>query len=98
MDQQLACAVFRAVELRRPFLVVANTGISAWIDGNGSIRERGPRQDQKIIVCHVGPDGRGSLYEWWGDLPAATCLVACLALALLGFIHCWRAKKGSLPG
>ncbi len=33
LDLQLDCAVLRAVELRRPFLVAANTGFSAWIDG-----------------------------------------------------------------
>ncbi|MFV1968222.1 MAG: apolipoprotein N-acyltransferase [Pirellulaceae bacterium] len=95
LDLQLACAVFRAVELRRPFLVAANTGISAWIDGNGSVRERGPRRDKRIIVARVGSDERWSLYLAWGDLPAATCLAACLLLALFGWVRGRRrAKKG----
>ena len=32
LDMHLACAVFRAVECRKPFLIAANTGFSAWID------------------------------------------------------------------
>jgi apolipoprotein N-acyltransferase len=86
LDLQLACAVFRAVELRRPFLVAANTGISAWIDGNGKIGARGPRREKCILVTEVSRDERGSLYESWGDLPAALCLAACLGLALAGLI------------
>ena len=44
LDLQLDCAVLRAVELRRPFLVAANTGFSAWINGNGRIMALGPRR------------------------------------------------------
>ena len=38
LDMHLACGVFRAVECRKPLLVAANTGFSAWIDGDGNIR------------------------------------------------------------
>ena len=37
LDFHLVCAVFRAVECRKPFLIAANTGISAWIDADGRI-------------------------------------------------------------
>ena len=35
LDQALAISVFRAVETRRPVVIAANTGISAWIDVRG---------------------------------------------------------------
>ena len=47
LDMHLACGVFRAVECRKPLLIAANTGFSAWIDGDGRIRRKapdGPRQ------------------------------------------------------
>ena len=44
LDMHLACGIFRAVECRKPLLIAANTGISAWIDGSGRIIERGPRR------------------------------------------------------
>ena len=37
LEMHLACGVFRTVENRRPMVIAANTGISASIDGNGSI-------------------------------------------------------------
>ncbi len=87
LDLHLDCAVLRAVELRRPVLVAANTGFSAWIDGQGAIRARGPRRAPGVIVADVAADGRWSGYELWGDGPAwfcATCSLAALAAAACG--------------
>ena len=39
LDQHLATAAFRCVETRTPLVRAVNTGISAFIDGNGVIRE-----------------------------------------------------------
>jgi apolipoprotein N-acyltransferase len=81
IDLHLACSVFRAVEHRKPMLVAANTGFAAWIDGDGRIRDQGPRFDDAIIVARVRPDRRESLYSRWGDWAAAACLVSCLIAA-----------------
>ena len=43
LEMHLACGVFRTVENRRPMVIAANTGISAWIDGNGHIAAEGPQ-------------------------------------------------------
>ncbi len=51
LDMHLACGVFRAVECRKPFLIAANTGFSAWIDGDGRIRRQGPRRAKDVIVA-----------------------------------------------
>lgn len=89
LDLHMICGVFRAVECRKPFLAAANTGLSAWIDGNGQIRKQGPRLATAVIIADVSKDGRRSLYLWWGDLPAGLCLLACAALAWIG----WRDRR-----
>lgn len=67
LDLQLACGVFRAVELRRPFLVAANTGLTAAIDGNGAIQQLLERRQAGYLIASVHRDGRRSLYAEWGD-------------------------------
>ena len=86
LDLHLTCGVFRAIEQRRPMLIAANTGFSAVIDGNGKLRERGPRFKEATLVAEVTADGRRSIYHWLGDLPAWGCaLVVCLSAA----VGCW---------
>ncbi len=84
LDMQLNCAIFRAVEMRRPFLVAANTGLSAWIDGNGTVLARGPRRETGTLLAEVVPDGRTSWYARWGDLPLSICVLFCLVMILTG--------------
>ena len=84
LDLHLICGKFRAVENRKPFLIAANTGISAAIDGNGQVLERGPKRGNAIIVRDVSPDPRGSLYLDYGPWPAWICLGVCLIAGGLG--------------
>jgi len=84
LDMHLACGVFRAVECRKPFLIAANTGFSAWIDADGGIVKRGPRRETGIVVADVQLDSRSSPYVAWGDWPAGICLSGCVALAVAG--------------
>jgi apolipoprotein N-acyltransferase len=100
LDLQLDCAVLRAVELRRPFLVAANTGFSAWIDGNGRVLAQGPRHATESLLAEVVPDGRWSGYEAWGDVPAMACASLCLAVGCsllwrVGGARAVRAAQGS---
>ena len=99
MDLQLDCAVLRAVELRRPFLVAANTGFSAWINGNGRILAQGPRRATGIVPAEVAPDGRWSGYELWGDGPVSVCALCCLVVAASGCVARWRRgpRTGTPP-
>lgn len=85
LDLHFRCGIFRAVENRKPLLVVANTGISAFADGNGVVRERGPRRQPKTLLAEVHADGRISPYETLGDWPAGLCAAACVGLAMMGF-------------
>ncbi len=94
LDMHLACNVFRAVECRKPHLVAANTGISAWIDGSGRILARGPRRDTAVLLADVRLDQRRSPYLTWGDWPAAVCLMLCAALAAAGP---WSHRRARIP-
>ena len=86
LDLQLSCNVFRAVELRMPLLVAANTGLSAVIDSQGTIHQQGPRRDQAVLVESVQVRKRFSLYRKTGDLLAFGAALICLLLAAVG----WR--------
>ena len=86
LDMHLACGVFRAVECRKPLLIAANTGFSAWIDGNGRIVKQGKRREKDVILARVQRDCRQSWYLAHGDLPAGTCLAICVGLAFWGWI------------
>jgi apolipoprotein N-acyltransferase len=95
LDMQLDCAVLRAVELRRPFLVAANTGFSAWINGHGQILAQGPRRATGTLLAEVSADGRWSGYERWGDAPVSLCTLFCMAAVLSGSVSFWRERRKS---
>jgi apolipoprotein N-acyltransferase len=84
LDLHFRCGIFRAVENRKPLLIVANTGISAFVDGSGIVRQRGPRRQAKALLAEVQADGRPAPYQAVGDWPAWLCAAACIGLAVLG--------------
>jgi len=84
LDMHLACGVFRAVECRKPLLIAANTGFSAFIDGDGKIRAQGRRRETDTILADVAPDPRSSCYLTYGDWPAGICLAGCVVFGLAG--------------
>jgi apolipoprotein N-acyltransferase len=93
LDVHLACGVFRAIELRRPMLIAANTGFSAWIEPTGHVPAQGPRRAEGMILADLDVrDPRPTLYLCYGDWFAGGCLL----LALSG-LTCrpprWRARR-----
>jgi apolipoprotein N-acyltransferase len=86
LDLHFRCAIFRAIENRRPMIIAANTGFSGSIDGNGRVLAKGPRRAPQVVIAQVVPDGRTSPYHTIGDWPATLCGLACLVLAAIG----WR--------
>ncbi len=92
LDLHLRCAVFRAIENRRPMLIAANTGFSAHIDAEGRICEVGPRRAPQVMLVAARADGRKPLYHTLRDWPAILCAAACAILALVGIRP---AKKGA---
>ncbi len=85
LDLHFRCGVFRAVENRKPLLTAANTGISAVVDGNGKILQRGPRRQAQVLIAEVRADGRQAPYAWVGDWPAWICAGLCLGLGWVGY-------------
>jgi apolipoprotein N-acyltransferase len=92
LDHHLACEVLAAVEMRRPFLVAANTGLSAWIEGTGRIKQVSPRSQPQYILAEPTRDSRWGLTQLWGDAPA-WCLAAVCAVALTSEIVRRRRKQ-----
>ena len=82
LDMHLTAAIFRAVEVRTPIVIAANTGFSASIDGSGRLLARGPRRATETLRVDVRSDGRPSPWLAWGSLPLGAC-VAVAAVALL---------------
>jgi len=95
LDLHLMCGVFRAVEHRTPMVIAANTGFSAWIDGNGQVRRQGPRRAPGVVLAEVRADPRQSLYTFWGDWPAAMCLAFCLVTGAFGAVGRARDRHGA---
>jgi apolipoprotein N-acyltransferase len=82
LDFHLASNVIRAVENRKPVIVAANTGLSAFIDATGKIRQLGPRRDRKVLVMTVPVTGANSPYRTVGDWPALTLAAVCVIAIL----------------
>jgi apolipoprotein N-acyltransferase len=91
LDMHLACGVFRAIETRKPLVIAANGGISAWIDQFGRVRAQIPRQQPDIILADVEPGYTTSWYMALGDWFAGACLACCGVLAIVG----WRSRDRS---
>ena len=93
LEMHLACGVFRAVECRKPLLIAANTGISAWIDGDGRLLARAPRHAPEVLLAEARLDQRRSWYLAYGDWPAGICLTLCLVLAAVGLWAEFPARR-----
>ena len=91
LDMHLTAAIFRAIEVRTPVVIAANTGFSAWIDSSGRLLARGPRRNTATLRAKVVPDGRKSPWLAWGALPMGVCM-AVLAAAVLETIL--RGSRG----
>jgi len=82
LDMHLVAAIFRAVEVRTPIAIAANTGFSAAIDGCGRLLERGPRRAPVTLAARLHPDGRRSPWRVTGTLPTAACVAVAAAVTL----------------
>jgi apolipoprotein N-acyltransferase len=91
-DQHLANAIFRAIELRRPLIRTANTGVTAVIDPLGRVTHQLPRLQEGVLLASIPLPTTGGLtfYARHGDLFAQSLL----GLVLLATLHAaWRARQ-----
>ena len=85
LDLHFMCGVFRAVECRKPLLIAANTGFSAWIDADGRVRKQGPRRSgdpaatEAVILAESRP-GIATASTDPRRLAGGGSLVICLLL------------------
>jgi apolipoprotein N-acyltransferase len=70
LDHHLNSAILASVENRIPVLIASNTGITAWIDGDGRVVKRLPKMESGWILAEPTPDGRKGYWSLWGDWPA----------------------------
>ena len=96
LDMHLACGVFRAVECHKPLLIAANTGFSAWIDGDGRVVKQGKRRDTDLIVAEPRLDHRRSWYLEHGDWFAGACLTMCGLLAGAGLYSAAKRRHAGV--
>ena len=82
LDMHLVAAIFRAVEVRTPIAIAANTGFSAAIDGCGRLLERGPRRATATLAARQHADGRRSPWRVTGTLPTGVCVAVAVAVTL----------------
>ncbi len=92
-DMHLASGVFRAVEHRVPLARAVNSGLSALVDGNGSILAALPKETKGVLSVTVPLDAREGLYSRWGDWVGRTCLAVTIGLVPLGLV--WKKRASS---
>ena len=76
--QHLAMARIRSVEMRRPMLRAANSGISALIDSNGRITESEGLFRKGVVVGEVQPETKRTFYAKTGNLFSIFCIIISL--------------------
>ena len=99
--QHFANARFRAIELRRPMIRCANTGVTAVVAANGSTAHPDTGKPQELIDANGSHFTRGwmlgeadiplhppwTMYAWAGDWPV-------IGLGILGLWSGWRRRNG----
>ncbi len=92
--QHFSMVVFRAIENRISFARAANTGISGFINPDGSIKSRTNLLEQTTITDTVTLGYDQTIYTAYGDVFAYTCTLITLGLILLPATR----RRTNLPG
>jgi hypothetical protein len=97
--------VYRAVEHREDLVRAVNTGVSAFIDAAGRVRQKGPSVDPQLtpgappvtLLGEMALLPPGGLYQQLGETFGGTCFVLVLLLALLARQRAgWPVRWGVL--
>lgn len=89
--EHLALAVYRAVEHREELVRAVNTGVSAFIDAAGRVRQKGPSVDPQLtpgappvtLLGNVALLQPGGLYQQLGETFGGLCLGMVLLFGVL---------------
>ncbi|MFM7109493.1 MAG: apolipoprotein N-acyltransferase [Planctomycetaceae bacterium] len=95
LDMHLVASVFRAVEVRTPIVIAANTGFSAAIDGCGRLLARGPRRAVEPVRVRVRPDGRRSPWLAAGSVAPGACMAVAGAVLLEALVRGLARRRGT---
>jgi apolipoprotein N-acyltransferase len=98
LDQHLACDVFRAIEMRKPLVVAANTGFTAQIDAEGMIRQQGPRGGEAILTASAAKTEVVSFYSRHGDWLPWMCVAGATGLTVVGWYDRRKGRKSQTAG
>jgi len=79
--------------VRTPLVIAANTGFSAAIDGCGRLLARGPRRATATLRVGVRPDGRPTLWLWWGSFLPGLCVAIAVGVTLEACCRAGSLKK-----
>ena len=94
-DIHLNNAILAAVENRKPMMIAANTGLTAWIDGSGRLQSLARRLEGACVIAKPIADGRLGLWSLLGDWPVRLVTVVCLSLWL--WPYPWRKQLEESP-
>jgi apolipoprotein N-acyltransferase len=96
LKQHLANAVFRAVENRLTVVRVTNTGITALINGTGTVQDATPAFTETVRVWRVyAAPHTQTLYTRFGDIIPGVCLAISLGLLLLALRRRFRTSPAN---
>lgn len=95
VEHHLRCSQFVAVATRRPVLISANGGPTAWIDGSGRVIERLAYEQSGAIIVNLSVDNRWGLYQAIQDWPARMLAGYCFVLMLQACIKYYRERRKS---
>jgi len=88
--QHFGMTVLRSVENHVPLVRVANTGVSAVVDGYGRILRELPRREPAVALYRIEhPETTATFYTRHGDVFAWSCMM----MAAVAMLSCVRRRR-----
>lgn len=86
-QEHLAIARMRTIEMQKPMLRITNSGISAYIDALGKIKQQLPQEEAAVLYGDFIPAKGTTPYMLWGNIPLYGILL------LLGALGCFLRTR-----
>ena len=93
--QHLAYAKLRAIECRRPVVRCANTGISCFIEPDGTILRQTAYWEAAVLSAAVTPATVLTFFVRYGDVLAYLCLTVSVLLLISAMYVVLRRPRAS---